>query len=233
MLLSPPRRRSVRISSQRKIASPADPSESQTVRALRAGDESAFNALINRHGPSMIRVACLYVGSRAIAEEVVQETWIDMIGGLESFEERSSLRTWIFVILINNARKRAEREARSIPVSHLEQELGEPAPEDGLFFSPDHPRWPGAWTTAVRRWDALPHETLITRETFDVVLRAAEDLPPLQRTVLTLRDVEGLAPADVCSMLEISEGNQRVLLHRARGRVRIALERYLEGRIRC
>ena len=176
----------------------------------------------------MIRVACLYVGSRAVAEEVVQETWIDMIGGLENFEERSSLRTWIFVILVNNARKRAEREARSIAVSQLERELGEAAPEDGLFFSPDHPRWPGAWTTAVRRWDALPDEVLISRETFDVVLRAAEDLPPLQRAVLTLRDVEGLGAQDVCSMLEISEANERVLLHRARGRVRVVLEEYLE-----
>ena len=201
------------------------------MRALRAGDEAAFAALINRHGPSMIRVACLYVGSRAVAEEVVQETWIDMIGGLERFEERSSLRTWIFVILVNNARKRAEREARTIAVSQLEHELGEAAPEDGLFFSPDHPRWPGAWTTAVRRWDALPHETLISRETFDVVLRAAEELPPLQRAVLTLRDVEGLAAADVCSMLEISDANERVLLHRARGRVRLSLERYLERKI--
>ena len=201
------------------------------MRALRAGDEAAFAALINRHGPSMIRVACLYVGSRAVAEEVVQETWIDMIGGLERFEERSSLRTWIFVILVNNARKRAEREARTVAVSQLEHELGEAAPEDGLFFSPDHPRWPGAWTTAVRRWDALPHETLISRETFDVVLRAAEELPPLQRAVLTLRDVEGLAAADVCSMLEISDANERVLLHRARGRVRLSLERYLERKI--
>jgi RNA polymerase sigma-70 factor, ECF subfamily len=206
----------------------ADPSEGRVLQALRSGDEEAFAALLNRHGPSMIRVACLYVGSRAVAEEVVQETWIDMIGGLDNFEERSSLRTWIFVILVNNARKRAEREARSIALSQLERELGEAAPEDALFFSPDHPRWPGAWTTAVRRWDALPHEVLVSRETFDVVLRAAEDLPPLQRAVLTLRDVEGLAAADVCSMLEISEANERVLLHRARGRVRVVLEEYLE-----
>ncbi len=216
------------LSSSRSTARDAGPSESRVLQDLRAGDEEAFAALINRHGPSMIRVASLYVGSRAIAEEVVQETWIDMIGGLDRFEERSSLRTWIFVILVNNARKRAERESRSVALSQLELELGEPAPEDGLFFSPEHPRWPGAWTTAVRRWDALPHETLISRETFDVVLQAAEDLPPLQRAVLTLRDVEGLPAPDVCSMLEISEANERVLLHRARGRVRVVLERYLE-----
>ena len=170
------------LSTSRSTAQEAGPSESRALQALRAGDEEAFVALINRHGPSMIRVACLYVGSRAVAEEVVQETWIDMIGGLERFEERSSLRTWIFVILVNNARKRAEREARSIAVSQLGEELGEPSPEDGLFFSPDHPRWPGAWTTAVRRWDALPDEMLISRETFDVVLQAAEALPSLQRS---------------------------------------------------
>lgn len=209
------------------------PPEQRQLAALRAGDEETFRALINRHGPSMIRVAQVYVRGRAAAEDVVQETWLRVIRGLPRFEGRSSLRTWIFAVLANCARERAKQERRAVPLSELEREIEGPLPEDELMFPPDHPRWAGMWSTSVPNWDDLPEERLLSAESLAFVRAAADRLPPLQRAVLTLRDIEGWAPEQVCDLLDLSDGNQRVLLHRARSGVRRRLERYFEKEVRC
>jgi RNA polymerase sigma-70 factor, ECF subfamily len=206
--------------------------EQREVDALRAGDEQAFRDLIRRHGPSMIRVAMAYVRDRAAAEEIVQETWIRLLRGIDGFEGRASLRTWIFTLLTNCARERLAREGRTVPMSALD--LGEePAVEPSRFFPADHPRWAGMWATSVRRWDEIPESHLLSRETFDVVRSAADRLPPTQAAVLALRDIEGCEAEEVCRLLDITDGNQRVLLHRARSRVRRDLARYLEGDTAC
>jgi RNA polymerase sigma-70 factor (ECF subfamily) len=201
--------------------------EREIVQALLARDESAFTALVNRYGPSMNRVAALYVRSETLAEEVVQETWIRILRALPTFQQRSSLRTWIFVVLKNCAVEYARREGRTVPVSQLSWEDLEPPVAPEHFFPADHRRWAGAWTTVVRRWDTLPEERLLSAETLAVVRAAADRLPPLQRAVVTLRDIEGWPPEEVCSLLGITDGNQRVLLYRARATVRQALERHL------
>jgi RNA polymerase sigma-70 factor (ECF subfamily) len=202
--------------------------ERRLVEALRAGEEEAFVALIRRHGPAMARVARLWVKSPSVAEEVVQETWLSVLGALERFEGRSSLRTWIFAILVNCARRRAEREGRSIPFAAL----GEAGPDEqevdaDRFLDDGHPRFPSAWAAPVDTWAALPEERLLGREALAVVGEAIAALPPAQREVISLRDVEGWPAEEVCALLGISEGNQRVLLHRARSRVRRAFEAYV------
>lgn len=173
----------------------------------------------------MLRVAKLYVGSHEIAEEVVQETWLRVIGAIDSFEGRSSLRTWIFVILGNCARKRAEREGRYVA---LASEPVDPSVDPGRFFSGDHPRWGGMWTTLVDGWENLPDEILMSTEARERITEAINALPPNYATVFTLRDIEGWHGSDVCALLGITAENQRVLLHRARGRIRAALEEYFE-----
>ncbi len=183
-------------------------------------------ALVDRYGPSMLRVAMLFVASRAVGEEVVQEAWLAVLTGIDRFEGRSSLKTWIFRILTNTAKTRGEREGRSIPLSAL----GDPASEETAvdperFFSEG--RWRGHWVSAPERWDGVPEHRLVAEETLEVVREAIAALPASQQTVITLRDVEGWPAEEVCDALEISEANQRVLLHRARARVRSALEDYL------
>jgi RNA polymerase sigma-70 factor (ECF subfamily) len=206
--------------------------DSHLVNALRRGDEAAFTALIDRYHASLLRLAQMYVPDRATAEDVVQETWIGVLKGLDRFEGRSSLKTWIFRILINIAKTRGQREARSIPFSALwnpEADPGEPAIEPGRFFPADHPRWPHQWVTLPHDWEAVPEERLLAKETLAQLRAAIEALPPSQREVITLRDIEGWSSDEVCNALEISETNQRVLLHRARSKVRRVLERYLAG----
>lgn len=169
----------------------------------------------------MLRVALLFVSSRAVAEEVVQETWLNALRGLPRFEGRSSLKTWLFTILANTARRRAAREARSTPFSTFE--------EPDRFFDESHPRWAGAWSTTVPSWDDLPDDRLLADETrarLEVELQA---LPESQRLVFTLRDIEGWDAEEVCNLLALTDSNQRVILHRARLRVRSALERWLNG----
>ena len=194
--------------------------DAQLVAALRAGDEATFTRLVADWSGSMLRVAQIYVSSRAVAEEVVQETWLAVLRSLGQFEGRSMLRTWVFRILTNTAKTRGERERRSVPFSALDTEEGgfEPAVERSRFTGTGH------WAVLPRAW---PEDRLLAKETRSVVERAIERLPPSQRTVITLRDVEGWTADEVRNALELSETNQRVLLHRARAKVRLALEQYL------
>jgi RNA polymerase sigma-70 factor, ECF subfamily len=199
------------------------------VDALRGGDEAAFADLMRRYTAPMTSVAMLYVSSHAVAEEVVQDAWMGVVRGLDGFEGRSSLRTWIFTILANCARKRAAREGRSVPLSALAagpDPLDPPADPDA-FTPADHPRWSRIWATPNDAWDTLPEERVLSRECVDVVRDAIAGLPPRLREVMTLRDVAGWSSREVAEALGISDENQRVRLHRARARVRTALEGYL------
>jgi RNA polymerase sigma-70 factor (ECF subfamily) len=201
--------------------------EAQLLDALRAGDEGAFAALVREYHPSLLRVARMYVSTSASAEEVVQETWLGVLNGLARFEGRSSLRTWIFRILTNIAKTRGQRDARAVPFSALgEAGEEEPSVEPDRFASPGE-RWAGHWRSYPERWDLLPAERLLSAETLARVRDAIGSLPPAQAEVITLRDVEGWSSEEVCSALDLSETNQRVLLHRARSKVRRALEDYL------
>jgi RNA polymerase sigma-70 factor (ECF subfamily) len=197
------------------------------VAALSRGDADAFAALVDRHGAAMIRVAMAYVPSRAAAEEAVQETWIAVLRGIDGFEGRSSLKTWIFRVLTNVAMRSGARERRSLPFSALAEaeDTGEPAVDPDRFLPADHERFPGHWAITPARWPT-PEEGLLAGETREVIAAAIAGLPVAQRTVIALRDVEGWSSEEVCEALEISPGNQRILLHRARSRVRTAVERY-------
>jgi len=196
---------------------PVQQAETSVVEALRAGDETAFAALVREYSPSMLRVARMYVGSRAAAEEVVQDAWIAVLNGIGRFEGRSSLKTWIFRILTNIAKTRGQREGRSVPFSAL---AGDEHAVDPDRFAED-----GRWISPPRSFG--PEERLLGRETLEVVERAIAALPPSQAIVITMRDVEGFSAEETRNVLDISETNQRVLLHRARSKVRQALEDYL------
>ena len=198
--------------------------DAQLIAALRRGDEEAFAALIDEYGSSLVRVAMSYVPSRTVAEEVVQETWLGVLQGIDRFQERSSLKTWIFRILTNTAMTRGARERRVTPFCSLSGDDGAPFDAD-RFFGADHDRYPGQWQFGPTPWET-PEEELLSGEAREVILSAIEQLPPAQRAVISLRDVEGWPSDEVCDALELSEGNQRVLLHRARTKVRAALERY-------
>lgn len=174
----------------------------------------------------MLRVARLYVRAEAAAEDVVQETWLRVLESLDRFEGRSSVRTWILVILGNCARKRLERDGRSVPLGSISPD--EPAVDGGRFFPADHPRWAGMWSTLVDGWEGLPDERLLAGEARERFLAAIRDLPPRYATVFTLRDVEGWSSEEVCTLLDVSPANQRILLHRARARIRAAVEAYFE-----
>jgi len=197
------------------------------VGRLLDGDEAAFASLVRLHHAAMVGVAMAYVGGdRAVAEEVAQDAWLGMLRQLARFEGRSSLRTWLFRILVNTAKTRGRRERRSVPFSAL---VGpdEPAVAPERFEPPGR-RWAGHWASPPRDWGGVPEERLESKEAIAVVRRAIDGLPDAQRAVITLRDVEGWSAAEVGGLLRVTEGNQRVLLHRARSRVRSALERYLE-----
>ncbi|MFL5391863.1 MAG: RNA polymerase sigma factor [Myxococcales bacterium] len=202
----------------------ASAEDAPVVAALRAGDEKAFLALVQSLNAPMLRVASVYVSSRAVAEEVVQEAWLGVLKGLSAFEGRSSLRRWIFGIVTNCARSRGVREARSTPFSAMgPAEDDEPAVDPGRFLPPDHPRWPGHWSEPPTAW---AEDQVLNKESLGVVEAAIALLPVNQREVITLRDVLGWTSEEVCESLGISEGNQRVLLHRARSKVRAALEKH-------
>jgi RNA polymerase sigma-70 factor, ECF subfamily len=201
-------------------ASALSPEDARRVEALRARDEAAFAALVAEHGPAMLRVARHFVRDRAVAEEIVQEAWLKVLGGLASFEGRSSLKTWIFAILANAARTRAEREARTVPLSALADAAVDP--ERFLLEG----RWAGYWAAPPSAWSS-PEGRLLAAEARAVIDAAVAGLPAAQATVLTMRDAVGFDADEVCNVLGISESNQRVLLHRARAKVRQALEAYL------
>lgn len=194
-------------------STPSDLDERELVFRLRAGDESAFAALVERHHASMVRVARGYVRTRAVAEEVAQDAWLGLLRGLETFEGRSSLRTWLFRIVVNRAISTGVRERVHVPVADSELEA-----DDGRF-SKD-----GWWVTAPVSWADEAVDRLAAPELAQRVRLAIEQLPAQQRQVVTLRDVEGLSSMEVCEVMGISEGNQRVLLHRGRTRVRSELE---------
>jgi RNA polymerase sigma-70 factor (ECF subfamily) len=183
---------------------------------LRTGDEEAFDTLVNRYDQSLRRVARAFVRTPAAADDVVQETWLAVIRGIDTFEGRSSLSTWMFSILANRARTRATREARDVPFSALD--LGDEPTVDPEAFGPD-----GRWRSAPVRLDSDPEAQLLSKELRGQLLAAVEDLAPAQRAVITLRDLAGLDADEVCTLLDISDGNQRVLLHRARANVRATL----------
>jgi RNA polymerase sigma-70 factor, ECF subfamily len=197
-------------------------------RAVQQGDERAFETLVERYQSSLLRVAMIYVRNRSVAEEVVQETWLGVIRGLDRFEGRSLLRTWLFSILTNTAKTRAARESRSVPFSSLAAEgADEVSVEPERFRGPDD-RWAGHWTSPPSSWAELPERRLVSQETLGIVQDAIAALPLMQAKVITLRDVEGWSSEEVCALLGLSEGNQRVLLHRARSKVRARLEGYLD-----
>jgi RNA polymerase sigma-70 factor (ECF subfamily) len=206
------------------VSDPTVDADAALLARLRAGDEAAFMELVDRYGPLMLRIAMSHTPSRAVAEEVVQEAWLGVLQGLERFEGRSSLKTWMMRIVANRARTRGERERRSVPWSALEG-AEEPA-VDPSRFRPETDRYPGGWWTPPDSW---PEEQLLAAETLAKIQDAIAKLPPRQQEVILLRDVAGWDPGDVSAALELSEGNQRVLLHRARSKVRNEIEQYLEA----
>lgn len=203
-----------------------EPGERRLIDGLREGDESAFVTLMRDYGPMMLRVALMYVSTRAVAEEVVQEAWIGVLNGIGRFEGRSSLKTWIFRILTNTAKTRAQREGRSVPFSALASAETDGDAVDPERFLGDGERFAGHWGAPPRRWG--PEERLVSAEAQEVIDAAIAKLPPAQAAVITMRDVEGLDAEEVCNALDLSETNQRVLLHRARSKVRQALEEYMQ-----
>ena len=187
--------------------------------ALRGGDERVFSDLVERWSGLMLRLALAHVESRAIAEEVVQDAWLTVLRSLHRFEGRSTLRTWVLGIVVNLARSRSRAERRATLASS--ESIVDPA----RFLAADHPRWPHHWAVEPVPW-RTPEDNLLADETRNVILEAVEGLPAPQREVLVLRVFEGLTGGEVCNILRLTDTHQRVLLHRARSRIRNALERY-------
>jgi RNA polymerase sigma-70 factor (ECF subfamily) len=211
--------------SQLEVAYGGD--ESQLVAALRRRDETAFVSLVRRYHELMLRIARAQLNGGAAAEEVVQETWLAVIKGIDSFEGRSSLRTWMFRILTYQASARLEREGRQIPFSALaaaDAAATDPSIDPSRFHPRDHAPRPFFWVSDPREW---PEAALLAAEVRSLIVETVDQLPHSQRAVISLRDLEGWSPSEVCEALQISDGNQRVLLHRARSKVREALDRYL------
>jgi RNA polymerase sigma-70 factor (ECF subfamily) len=214
---------------------PEDPAaeDREILELLRAGDEEAFAGLCDRFGRSMLRIARLHVRDRAVAEEVVQETWVAVLEGIDRFEGRSSLRTWIFRILSNRAKTRGEREGRTVPFSAListeAQADAEPSVNPTRFQPAESPNYPYHWASPPR---PFTEQAVFERETIRALAAAISRLPQAQQTVIRLRDVEGWSAEEVSELLEVSDGNQRVILHRARSRVRSALEQHLDPTVR-
>ncbi len=206
---------------------PAPGADHHTVAALRNGDEHVFRELFQRHYPMMKRVARGYVMSDAVADEVVQETWLAVVNGIDRFGERSALGTWIFSILVNQAKSHGVRERRSVPLSAVAAQAGDPAVDPDRFQS-DGDAWPGHWATPPRPWQA-PERRLLSLEARDRLKSALAQLPTRQQLVVSLRDVEGFDSQEVRDLLGLSEENQRVLLHRGRSRLRAQLEAYVES----
>jgi RNA polymerase sigma-70 factor, ECF subfamily len=198
-------------------------SDAGLVERLRRGESDAIAALVGEWSNAMLRLALVYIRDRAAAEEVVQDSWIAVLDGADRFEGRSSLKTWVFRIVANRAKTSALRERRSVPFSALESDEAAAEPER---FLPPGDAWAGHWAAPPK--PLAPEERLLAGEARERLREAIAELPPSQRAVLSLRDVEGWSAEEVCNVLELSETNQRVLLHRARSKVRRALEPYLD-----
>jgi RNA polymerase sigma-70 factor, ECF subfamily len=198
------------------------------VEALRRGDREAYAALVDELTPSLLRLAMAHVPSHTVAEEVVQDTWVAVLNGIDRFEGRSALRTWIFGILLNIARTRGKREKRTLPMSFFQRRTEEgsgPAVDPDRFHG-GAGELRGAWASPPAEWQE-PERKLATDEARRLLFEAIAGLPPRQRDVIVLRDVQGYSAEDARNALDISETNQRVLLHRARSKVRAALEEEL------
>jgi RNA polymerase sigma-70 factor (ECF subfamily) len=204
-------------------------SDADVLARLRAGDQAAFQDLVAKNHAAMVRFASGFVPSRAVAEDVVQDTWIAVIRGIDGFEGRSTLRTWMFRILANQARRRGVREQRTVPASSLARELAEAEQPSVPAERFTGPRGRGAWAHPPTRWSDQPEERLLVAATFGRFAEAVSALPENQRRVVVLRDVEGWTSEEVCELLDLTEVNQRVLLHRARSTLRALLEQELGG----
>jgi len=205
------------------------PFYSHQIEALRDGDDAAFSTVMELYYPAMLRTASIYIADPCIAEDVIQETWVAVLHGLARFEGRSSLKTWIFSILTNRAITRSQREGRYVPLSTLfDNEQDESVSSDELN-SFDQSKWELHWPSDSRPnpWDVIPEDNLLTQESLAHIHAAIHQLPALQQRVIQMRDVEGWSAVEVCHALAISEINQRVLLHRARAKVRQVLDSYL------
>lgn len=199
--------------------------DSELVRRIQAGDRGAFAALVRRHGGALLRFARVFVRDQPVAEEVVQETWMAVLEGLDAFEGRASFKTWVYRILANRARTRAVRESRSVPFSALAEAEGDEHAVDPERFDAD-----GMWRDPPMGWtDENPERLALEAETRAVMEAAVQALPAAQRAVLVLRDEDGLETEEICNLLDLTVTNQRVLLHRARTRVRQALEAHMRG----
>lgn len=207
------------------LAIPVTHPEYAVVRALLDGDEQAFSRLVSTHHGALQRVARSYLRTEAAADEVVQETWMALLDGLPRFQGRSSLKTWLFRVLANRARTRARKEGRSVPVSSL----GSADDSGGPALDPDRFTTQGMWARAPVEFGGAPDSFADRAEIRLHIRRAVATLPDRQRVVITMRDLEGLSSDEVCNVLAISATNQRVLLHRARTKVRAALERFVLG----
>jgi RNA polymerase sigma-70 factor (ECF subfamily) len=204
--------------------------DDQLLARLRAGDEAAFGSLVERHGRLLVRLARMYA-TDAVADEVVQETWIAVLRGLDRFEGRSSLRTWMSRILVNIARDHHARERRQVPFSAFADAADDSGPSvDADRFRPAGAPFAGGWVSFPERWDEQPEQRFLSSEGVGVAQLAVDALPPIQRAVVMLRDVEGWSSNEVAAALGITAGNQRVLLHRGRSRVRASLEAALGER---
>jgi RNA polymerase sigma-70 factor, ECF subfamily len=202
--------------------------DEQVVASLRAGDERAFRELYRRHYPAMKRVARAYVESDAVAEEIIQETWVGILTGIERFQGRSAIGTWMFSILINQAKTHGTRERRALPFSSITPAGGDERAVDADRFQSEDEAWPGHWATPPRPWQN-PDRRALSLETRERLKKALAELPHRQRLIVALRDVDGLSSGEICSLLGLSRENERVLLHRARSRLRAALEEYIDG----
>ena len=202
--------------------------DEQLIATLIVGDERVYRELFRRKYPMMKRVARGYVDSDALAEEVVQETWLAVINGISGLEGRSSLDTWIFSILVNRARSHGARERRAVPFSSIGPADSDEPSVDASRFQTDDKAWPGHWATPPRPWQK-PERRLLSLEARQHLKHALAQLPERQRVVVALRDVEGCSADEVCELLELSEQNQRVLLHRGRSRLRVVLDAYIIG----
>jgi RNA polymerase sigma-70 factor (ECF subfamily) len=202
------------------------PPDDVVVAALRTGDEAMFAALLDTWSRGMLRLARSYVSTNDSAEEVVQDTWLAVIGGIDGFEARSSVKTWVYRILVNTAKKRQVRESRTVPWSSAFTLEDGPTVDPARFHDGDSPL-SGGWKHLPAAWPA-PEGEILASEVRAQIAAALSELPPRQRSVITLRDVEGCTSGEVCEILDISQANQRVLLHRARAAVRGRLEGYFD-----